>query len=105
VLVKIQEASETIAHPIMALIGSIQFQDITRQELQHVSQAMEFVASHSDQLRVVLEVCERDHDLGSTQVAIAELMTHYVMSQQRNIYSAAVGDDAHEKQGPLVQLF
>jgi methyl-accepting chemotaxis protein len=61
-----------------ALIRSIQFQDITRQELQHVSKGMEFVARHSDQLRVVLEDCERDHDLGSTQVAIAELMTHYM---------------------------
>jgi methyl-accepting chemotaxis protein len=105
VLVKVQEASETIAHPIMALIGSIQFQDITRQELQHVSQGMEFLASHSDQLRVALEDCGGDHDLGSTQAAIAELMTHYVMSQQRNIHSTAIGDDTHEKQGPLVQLF
>ena len=72
----------------MALIGSIHFQDITRQELQHVSKGMEFVASHSDQLRVVLE------DWG-----------RYVMSQQRNIHSSAVGNDTHENKGPLVQLF
>jgi methyl-accepting chemotaxis protein len=105
VLVKTQEASEIIAHPIMALIGSIQFQDITRQELQHVCQGMEFVASHSGQLRVVLEDFGRDHDLDSVQTAITELMAQYVMAQQRNIHSAAIGSDELEEKGALVQLF
>ena len=105
VLVKIQESSEMIAHPIMALIGSIQFQDITRQELQHVSGGIEFVAGHSGQLRVVLEDFGRDHDLGSARAAIAELMAHYVMSQQRNIHGAAIGTGELEEKGSLVQLF
>jgi methyl-accepting chemotaxis protein len=105
VLVKIQEASEMIAHPIMALIGSIQFQDITRQELQHVSRGIEFVEGHSGQLREVLEDAGKDHDPGSTQAAITELMAHYVMSQQRNIHSAAIGNGELEEKGSLVQLF
>ena len=105
VLVKIQEASEMIAHPIMALIGSIQFQDITRQELLHVSHGMEFVANHSGQLRTVLEDFGQTHDLDSTQAAIAELMAHYVMSQQRNIHSTAIGSGDLEEKGALVQLF
>lgn len=105
VLVKVQEASEMIAHPIMALIGSIQFQDITRQELRHVSNGIEFVAGHSGQLRVVLEDFGRDHDLGSAEAAIAELMAHYVMSQQRNIHSAAIGSGDLEEKGALIQLF
>ena len=37
--------------------------------------------------------------------AIDELMTHYVMSQQRNIHNAAIGSDAIEEKGSLVQLF
>ncbi len=105
VMTKIHEASEVIAHPIMALIGSIQFQDITRQELQHVSQGMEFVASHSGQLRVVLEDFGKDHDLDSIQTMIAELMEQYVMSQERNIHNAAIGNGELEETGPLVQLF
>jgi methyl-accepting chemotaxis protein len=105
VLVKIQEASEMIANPIMALIGSIQFQDITRQELLHVSHGIEFVASHSGQLRAVLEDFKGDHNLDSTQAAITELMAHYVMSQQRNIHRAAIGHGNLEEKGSLVQLF
>ncbi len=35
-LVKVQEESARIAQPIVRLIGSIQFQDVTRQRLQHL---------------------------------------------------------------------
>jgi hypothetical protein len=105
VLTKVQESSEMIAHPIMALIGSIQFQDVTRQELQHVSQGMEFVANHSGQLRAALEDTGSEHNIQSVQAAIKELMAQYVMSQERNIHRAATGSGEHEDKGPLIQLF
>ena len=105
VLTKVQETSVMIADPIMALIGSIQFQDVTRQELQHVSQAMEFVTGHSEQLSVVLKDLENDHDFDSIQMAISDLLTHYVMSQERNIHNAAIGSGKVEDKGPLIQLF
>jgi methyl-accepting chemotaxis protein len=105
VLVKIHEASGLTAHAIMTLIGSIQFQDVTRQELQHVSQAMEFVARHSEQLSVFLDDFVEDRDLNSIQAAITKLKEGYVMSQQRNIHSAAVGGGGREDKGPLVELF
>jgi hypothetical protein len=54
---------------------------------------------------VVLEDFGRDQDLGSAQAAIAELMAHYVMSQQRNVHSAAIGSGDREEKGSLVQLF
>jgi hypothetical protein len=59
--------SLAIADPIMALIGSIQFQDVTH---QHVSQAVEFVASHSQQMSVALQALESDHHLESIRTAI-----------------------------------
>ena len=86
-----------IAHPIMALIGSIQFQDVTRQELQHVAQGMEFVANHSVQLRAALEDPGDEYDVQSVQAAITELMAHYVMSQERNIHHAATGSGEREE--------
>jgi hypothetical protein len=73
--------------------------------LLHVSHGIEFVASHSGQLRAVLEDFKGDHNLDSTQAAITELMAHYVMSQQRNIHRAAIGHGNLEEKGSLVQLF
>jgi methyl-accepting chemotaxis protein len=105
VLMKVQEASEMIAHPILALIGSIQFQDVTRQELQHVSQAMELVAHHSEQLSAFLQGHCNDHEPESIQSAITELMADYVMSQQRNIHNASISGGEVEDKGLLIELF
>jgi methyl-accepting chemotaxis protein len=105
VVVKIQESSEMIAHPIMALIGSIQFQDVTRQQLQHVSQAVEFIARHSEQLARFLEGVGIDQEFESAHAGITELRSGYVMSQQRNIHNAAMGGEGVEDKGALVQLF
>jgi len=105
VLAKVHESSEMIAHPVMALVGSIQFQDVTRQELQHVSQGMGFLAKHSGHLCAALEDSESGQDIQSVHVAITELMEHYVMSQERNIHHAATGSSEREDKGPLIQLF
>jgi hypothetical protein len=94
-----------IADLTMALIGSIQFQVVTHQELQHVSQAVEFVACHSQQMSIALQDLESDHHLGSIRTAITELMTHYVISQQRNTHNAAIASDEVEDKRPLVELF
>jgi methyl-accepting chemotaxis protein len=105
VVVKFQESSEMIAHPIMTLIGSIQFQDVTRQQLQHVSQAIEFVTCHSEQLGRFLEDLGMDRDFESAQTGITELVSRYVMSEQRNIHNAVVGSEKAEDKGTLVELF
>jgi methyl-accepting chemotaxis protein len=105
VLAKVQESSETIAHPIMALIGSIQFQDVTRQQLEHIAQGMEFIARHSEQLGVFLEELDKDRHLESAQIGIKQLMAHYVMSRERDIHNAAIGSDAIEDRGSMVELF
>jgi methyl-accepting chemotaxis protein len=105
VLAKVQASSEMIAQPILALIGSIQFQDVTRQQLEHVSQGVEFIASHSEQLSVFLQDLDNDQDLESAQTGIQELMAHYVMSRERNIHNASIGSAEIEDRGPMVQLF
>ncbi|MCJ2069373.1 methyl-accepting chemotaxis protein [Methylobacterium sp. J-030] len=45
-LVKVQEESARIAQPIVRLIGSIQFQDVTRQRLQHLESIFAAARSH-----------------------------------------------------------
>ncbi|MCJ2056426.1 methyl-accepting chemotaxis protein [Methylobacterium sp. J-048] len=45
-LVKVQEESARIAQPIVRLIGSIQFQDVTRQRLQHLESIFAAARTH-----------------------------------------------------------
>lgn len=105
VLVKVQQESELIANPIMALIGSIQFQDVTRQQLQHISQAMETLADHTENLKGHLDEFDREIDVTSLKVKIESMVDDYVMSQQRNTHSEIYGEQTDESKGKLIELF
>ncbi len=50
VLVKAHTESEKIAQPIMAMMGSIQFQDVTRQRLQGLGDAFALATTHLAQI-------------------------------------------------------
>jgi hypothetical protein len=54
---------------------------------------------------VVLQDLGNDHDIDGIQAAITDLMTRYVMSQERNVHNAAIGSGKVEDKGPLVELF
>ncbi len=105
VMGKVHSESEMIAAPIMQLIGSIQFQDVTRQQLQHVSQSMDMIGRHSHQLGLNLQTDRLDQETFGIEAEIAASLAGYVMSQQRNIHNQSIGADAAEDKGPLVELF
>ena len=66
---------------------------------------MESVARHSEQLSVVLQDPGSEHPIYSIEEATSELMTHYVMAQERNIHNAAIGGGKVEDKGQLIELF
>jgi methyl-accepting chemotaxis protein len=105
VMDKVHSESEMIAEPILQLIGSIQFQDVTRQQLQHVSQSMEMIGRHSRQLGLMLQDHQVDPEIPGIEAAIAASLAGYVMSQQRNIHNQSAGADAAEGKGLMVELF
>jgi len=105
VMIKVHSESEMIAAPILQLIGSIQFQDVTRQQLQHVSQSMELIGRHSQQLGRVLQNGESECEVPGIETEIAAALAGYVMSQQRNIHNQSHGGERAEDKGSLVELF
>lgn len=105
ILVKVHQESELIANPIMALIGSIQFQDVTRQQLQHISQSMETLAEHTELLKGHLDDFDHEIEVESLQTKMESMMDLYVMSQQRNVHQERVGGEDVESKGDLIELF
>jgi methyl-accepting chemotaxis protein len=105
VMDKVHSESELIAEPIMQLIGSIQFQDVTRQQLQHVSRSMDRIGRHSHQLGLTLHNAAPDQEIVGIEAEIAASVAGYVMSQQRNIHNQSIGADAAEDKGALIELF
>ena len=104
-LEKVHEESELIAKPIMDLIGTIQFQDVTRQQLDQVSSAMASLAEHTGRLKACVEGNEQDGSFETLQTKIEEMFSQYVRSQQRNVHQAAVGGAKQESTASIVELF
>ncbi len=105
VMGKVHSESERIAEPILQLIGSIQFQDVTRQQLQHVSRSMDMIGRHSHQLGLNLHDDGLDQQIFGIEAEIEASLAGYVMSQQRNIHNRSTGADDAEDKGPLIELF
>ena len=99
-LARIHEDSEAIAGPIRDLAASIQFQDITRQQLEHVSRAAEGVASHLTDMAAAIEAGERPPS-GGIEACLAGMYDSYVMAKQRNAHHGC----AAEGKGSLIELF
>ncbi|MBF0562304.1 MAG: hypothetical protein HQL37_09840 [Alphaproteobacteria bacterium] len=105
VLTKVQHESEAIARPIMELMGSIQFQDITRQQLQHLSTASMLVDDHVEAMCRVLEDTSSVPEIIPLQTLMEDVFNRYVMASQRDSHREAGGQTAMEDGGPKIELF
>ena len=84
-LARVHGASAAIVGPVMELTGSIQFQDIVRQQLEQVSAALLRASSH---IVVVADAAEYGGELPATAFAahLSEVYEGYVMQQQRDAH-------------------
>lgn len=108
VLAKVEEESQHIATPIMELIGSVQFQDITRQQLHHVGDALQTLDEHTGTMNEAMRNFSQDLSIGSIDEKIMRIFDDYVMAQQRNRHREAVGGDETapaEDTGQAIELF
>lgn len=108
VLAKVEVESQRIATPIMELIGSIQFQDITRQQLHHVGDALQTLDEHTGTMNEAMRNFSQDLSIGSIDEKIMRIFDDYVMAQQRNRHREAIGGDETapaEDPGQAIELF
>jgi len=108
VMATIGESSQQLAAMFMEALASVQFQDVTRQQIEQVTTALSRLDSHA------AELADRLDRLDDPGVALKPLSQHidqlyqdYVMSSQRKTHQASlnrksVGDGGS---GPKVELF
>ncbi len=104
-LTKVRYISEEIGRPVMELMGSIQFQDIIRQQLQHLSAASIQVDDHIDVLCRVLGDSAPIQDIRPLQSLLVDVFGRYVMASQRDSHREANGQLALRDTGPKIELF
>jgi methyl-accepting chemotaxis protein len=107
VVVTIRESSSKLADMFMNALASVQFQDVTRQQIEQVIDALNRLDQHTQLLAGRLEKFDDDSDLPPLAEHLDQLYSNYVMDAQRDSHQQAVGGTmpAKSTSGPKVELF
>jgi methyl-accepting chemotaxis protein len=88
----VRQSSEELASMFMDALASVQFQDVTRQQIEHTSDAIIKLDQH---LAALAERLEQSDNPSFSYTPLAEhldeIYSHYVMDQQRNTHDEAIG--------------
>jgi methyl-accepting chemotaxis protein len=108
VLAQVRESSQQLATMFMDALASVQFQDVTRQQIEQVIDALGRLDAHAELLADRLERFDApDFELRPLAAQLDEIYSSYVMSSQRDTHRNALqaGVHAAEQGGPKVELF
>ena len=107
VLATVRECSTELSSMFMDTLASVQFQDVTRQQLEHVSAALRRLDSHAELLAERLRAFDNPHaDFTPLAEHLSAMFDQYVMSQQRDSHLRTLtGASARANDGPKVELF
>jgi len=91
VLAEVQSSSRQLAEMFLEAQASVQFQDVTRQQIEHVMQALAQLDEHANMLADRLR-SGGGTESGYTPIAqhLETLYSRYVMEQQRNTHDSSL---------------
>lgn len=92
-LAHISTTSQTLSSMFMEVLASIQFQDVTRQQIEQVQSALNRLNSHVEQLVEMM----RSKDFSnapSIKEHIDQIYQGYVMDKQRDVHDSVLGGKA-----------
>jgi methyl-accepting chemotaxis protein len=111
VMATISDSSGKLATMFMNALASVQFQDVTRQQIEQVLGALDRLDGQTGQLVARLENFE-DTDFAIQPLAehLDQIYSSYVMDSQRSTHREALGQSAASSasstaSGPKVELF
>ena len=106
VLAQINHTSSSLSRMFMEVMASIQFQDVTRQQVEHVMAALDRLNDHFAQLQRQLANPENLVQFKPLAEHLNEMFDGYVMDQQRGQHAQALsGKSTSSGSGPKVELF
>lgn len=105
VLAQINQTSSSLSSMFMEVMASIQFQDVTRQQVEHVMSALDRLNGHFALLRQQLTEPAAQIEIKPLAEHLNEMFEGYVMDQQRGQHAQALGGSAASGGGPKVELF
>lgn len=101
-------ANEHLGQTFMDVMADIQFQDVTRQQVEHVTGAVERVSEHLATMAEILDQSQPEAPvLTPLESMLDEMFSGYVMDDQRDAHAAALGrsSTAASTSGKKIELF
>jgi methyl-accepting chemotaxis protein len=92
-LARIGTASQILSSMFMEVLASIQFQDVTRQQIEQVQSALSRLNSHVEQL-VKMMRSKDFSNAASIKEHIDQIYQGYVMDKQRDVHASTLGGKA-----------
>jgi methyl-accepting chemotaxis protein len=106
-LARLQRTSETLSSMFMEVLASIQFQDVTRQQIEQVQKALDRLDDHIAELVAMMR--SRNYTKAySLKERIDQIYEGYVMDKQRDVHASSVGGRPSVKasvEPPKIELF
>jgi len=107
VMATITDSSQKLSDMFMSALASVQFQDVTRQQIEQVIDALNRLDTHAMMLASRLGQLEDPHfQLQPLSEHLDQIYSNYVMDSQRETHNSATGSDATtSKAAPKIELF
>lgn len=110
VMVQIRSSSQELAEMFINALASVQFQDVTRQQIEQAIDALNRLDSHASLLAERLDKFENPHfEFTPLTQHLDQMYGKYVMSSQRDSHHAAMGSAPSQHGGdvarPKIELF
>ena len=107
VVATVNDSSRQLADIFMSALASVQFQDVTRQQIEQVVDALNRLDSHTTMLASRLDQLEDpDFTVQPLSAHLDQIYSNYVMESQRDTHNSATGSGAKAgKAGPKIELF
>jgi methyl-accepting chemotaxis protein len=100
----VQLSSDTLSRETTGAVGHVQFQDISRQMLEHVAAAVAEVRQQAEDVISYAEGTVPADTVRSRMISIDDLRAKHVMGRQRNTHASSTGGRAADS-APSIELF
>jgi methyl-accepting chemotaxis protein len=102
---QVENSSSALTGETTGAVGHVQFQDISRQMLEHVQEAIGDIRRQSDDLVAYSQGALPADAVRERMIRVEDLRAKHVMGRQRATHAASTGLQAEADDAPIIELF
>jgi methyl-accepting chemotaxis protein len=102
---QVEASSSALTNETTDAVGHVQFQDISRQMLEHVLAAVSDVRRQSADVEAYSQGALPVDALRERMIQVDALRARHVMGRQRATHAASTGDQSEADSAPIIELF